>query len=69
MPLARVACDFLTMLSGFFVQMQRQRSHFVKARHLFFLPSLGMQHTLGHKRSVTGQWQIESKRARYHRIN
>jgi hypothetical protein len=37
--LARMASNFLTVLSGFLVQVQRQRSYFVKARHLFFLPS------------------------------
>ena len=38
--LARMTCDFLPILSGFLVQVERQRSNLVEARHLFFLPSL-----------------------------
>jgi hypothetical protein len=30
--------DFLPVLSGFLIQVQRQCSHFVEARHFFFLP-------------------------------
>ena len=38
--LARVARNLLPVFSGFLVQVQRQCSHFVEARHFLFLPSL-----------------------------
>lgn len=38
--LASVAGDLLTVLSGFLIQVQRQRAHFMEAWHFLFLPSL-----------------------------
>lgn len=38
--LVSVAGDLLTVLSGFLVQVQRQRPHFMEAWHFLFLPSL-----------------------------
>ena len=38
--LAGVPGDLLPVLSGFLIQVQRQRPHFVEARHFLFLPAL-----------------------------
>ena len=36
--LAGMACNGLAIFTGSFVQVQRQRAHFVKARHFLFFP-------------------------------